>query len=322
MTYHNVEIFGIELTLREEAFSIGGWTVYWYGIIIGLGCLLALIYGMKNAPRFNLDRDRMLDVVIFTIPVAVLGARFYYCIFADSTGNRIDSVKEFFGIGSGTGFSGLAIYGAVIAAFAFGSVMCIIRKVKIFDMFDIAAVGFIIGQAIGRWGNFINQEAYGTFTGSSWWGMMSETTAQEMGKAELVHPCFLYESIWCIIGFFVLNHISKKRKFSGQVVLSYAIWYGFGRFFIEALRTDALPLGKMRVSMLVSAIAFIGGIVLMIVLSNKSKEKAESAPYEPLFDSIMDDESIAEEENEEENEAEFFSDEEENAEELKENEEE
>jgi phosphatidylglycerol:prolipoprotein diacylglycerol transferase len=236
---HNIEIFGIELTVNEIAFTIGNWSIYWYGIIIGMGCLLALIYGMKFAPRFNLNRDKMLDVVIVTIPVAVLCARLYYCIFDNETGDRIDSLREFFGIGTGAGFSGLAIYGGIIGAFLCGALMCKIKKVKMLDMFDLAAVGFLIGQAIGRWGNFINQEAYGTVTGSSWWGMQSEVTRMDpdiyaLGGG-LVHPCFLYESLWCLIGFILLNHLSKKRKFSGQIFLMYGVWYGFGRFFIDII---------------------------------------------------------------------------------------
>ena len=286
---HEIEIFGIELTVNEVAFTIGGWSIYWYGIIIGLGCLLALLYGMKYAPRYNLDRDRMLDVVIVTIPVAVLCARLYYCIFRNETGDRIDSVKEFFGIGTGAGFSGLAIYGAVIGAFVCGALMCKIRKVKILDMFDIASAGFLIGQGIGRWGNFINQEAYGTVTGSSWWGMQSEVTRTDPdiygAGGGLVHPCFLYESVWCLVGFFILNHISKKRKFSGQIFLLYGIWYGFGRFFIESIRTDQLKLGngELPISMFVSAVAFIICIVLYVIMSKRASVKAESLPYVEMF---------------------------------------
>ena len=296
---HNIEIFGIELTVNEIAFTIGNWSIYWYGIIIGMGCLLALIYGMKFAPRFNLNRDKMLDVVIVTIPVAVLCARLYYCIFDNETGDRIDSLREFFGIGTGAGFSGLAIYGGIIGAFLCGALMCKIKKVKMLDMFDLAAVGFLIGQAIGRWGNFINQEAYGTVTGSSWWGMQSEVTRMDpdiyaLGGG-LVHPCFLYESLWCLIGFILLNHLSKKRKFSGQIFLMYGVWYGFGGFFIESIRTDQLTWGGSRIpiSMVVSGFAFVICLVMLFVLNKKNKLAAEAVPYESLFevDEETDEES-------------------------------
>ena len=218
---YNVTIFGIHLKLSPIAFSIpigsGHWDIYWYGIIIATGFLLALIYGLKNAPRYGLNSDRMLDVILVATPVAILSARTYYVIF---DGEKLNGIGDFFGFGTSSGFAGLAIYGGVIGAFAAGAVMCKIRKVKILDMFDVAATGFLIGQGIGRWGNFINQEAYGAFTGSSFWGMQSEKTVSEMGEG-LVHPCFLYESIWCIAGFFILNHFSKKRRFSGEISLMY-----------------------------------------------------------------------------------------------------
>lgn len=288
-----VTIFGITLTFNKIAFTIpigAGWDVYWYGIIIGLGCLLALLFGMKNAERFNLDRDRMLDVVLVTIPVAILCARAYYCLFDSPTGIKISNLKEFFGF-DGSGFAGLAIYGGIIGAFICGAIMCKLRKVNILDMFDIAALGFLIGQGIGRWGNFINQEAFGLPTGSDWFGMKSFET----GNVN-VHPCFLYESIWCIAGFFILNHFSKKRKFSGETALMYGVWYGFGRFFIESIRTDQLTIGKIPVSMLVSAIIFIACLVLLVYFSRRKTVEATTAPYESLFREQMDDYQETEEE--------------------------
>ncbi len=277
----DVTIFGIDLTLNPIAFSIGNgvWDIYWYGIIIALGFLLALIYGIKNARYFGLNTDRMLDVVLVAVPVAILSARAYYVIF---DGEKLEGIGDFFGFGNSSGFSGLAIYGGVIGAFASGALMCKIRKVNILDMFDIASVGFLIGQGIGRWGNFVNQEAYGTFTGSSWWGMQSDRTISEMGEG-LVHPCFLYESIWCLIGFFILNNIRKRRRFSGEIVLMYCAWYGFGRGFIELLRTDSLTLGNIRVSSLLSFILCIGAIVLLIILSKRIKIDERVQEYNNLF---------------------------------------
>ncbi len=277
-----VTIFGINLTLNPIAFSIPlgekHWDIYWYGIIIAIGFLLALIYGMKNAKRFGLETDRMLDVVLVVVPVAILCARLYYVIF---DGVKMESIGDFFGFGDYSGFSGLAIYGGVIGAFLSGALMCKLRKVNILDMFDIAAVGFLIGQGIGRWGNFVNQEAYGAFTGSSWWGMQSDRTIIEMGEG-LVHPCFLYESIWCIAGFFLLHALSKKRKFSGQIVLSYAAWYGFGRAFIELLRTDSLMLGRIKVSSLLSFVLCIAAVTVLAIIFSRLKNK-ESEAYENVF---------------------------------------
>ena len=128
----------------------------------------------------------MLDVILVATPVAILSARAYYVIF---DGEKLDGIKDFFGFGNSAGFAGLAIYGGVIGAFVSGGIMCYIRKVNILNMFDVASAGFLIGQGIGRWGNFVNQEAYGAFTGSSWWGMQSDKTISEMGEG-FVHPAF------------------------------------------------------------------------------------------------------------------------------------
>lgn len=281
---YEVVIFGIKLTLNPVAFSIpigsGHWDIYWYGIIIALGFLLALIYGLKYAGRYGLNADRMLDVVLVATPVAILCARIYYVIF---DGVPLEGIKDFFGFGPSGGISGLAIYGGVIGAFAAGALMCKIRKVKILDMFDIGAVGFLIGQGIGRWGNFVNQEAYGDFTDSSWWGMQSDKTIAEMGGEGLVHPCFLYESVWCIAGFFILNHFSKKRHFSGEIALMYCVWYGFGRGIIELLRTDSLMLGPFKVSSLLSFVLCIAGLITLIIIRRRLAENAGGENYQSVF---------------------------------------
>ena len=287
---YDVEIFGLHLTINPIAFTLpigkNGWDVYWYGIIIATGFLLAVVYALiYNEKRFGINTDKMLDVVLVTVPVAILCARAYYVIF---DGVPLTSIKDFFGFGSSSGFAGIAIYGGVIGAFLCGALMCKIRKVNIFDMFDLAAVGFIIGQGVGRWGNFVNQEAYGTFTGSSWWGMQSTRTIYEMGEG-LVHPCFLYESVWCIIGFFVLNAIAKNRKFKGQVFLTYIVWYSFARFFIEMLRTDSLMIGKIRVSCLLSAFIFVAAGILLLVGLKKSKKDTNEGEYEEMFTENMED---------------------------------
>ncbi len=285
----DVVIFGIKLTVKPIAFTINigsfNWDIYWYGILIAFGFLLAVIYALKNAKRFCLNVDRMLDVVLVTVPVAIFCARLYYVLF---DGVKLESIGEFFGFGDRSGLSGIAIYGGVIGAFLTGAIMCKLRKVKIFDMFDIAAIGFLIGQGVGRWGNFVNQEAYGDFTNSSWWGMQSDRTIREMGEG-LVHPCFLYESIWCIIGFFLLNHFSKKRKFSGQIALMYAAWYGFGRAIIEVLRTDSLMIGPIKVSVLVSLIACIGATVLLVYISRRQKQNNEE--YINIFEETEEEEN-------------------------------
>ena len=291
---YDVTIFGIHLTLNPIAFTLpigNGWDIYWYGIIIALGFMLAIIYGIKNASRFNVNVDRMLDVVIVTTPVSILCARTYYVIF---DGVKLEGIRDFFGFGDSSGFSGIAIYGAVIGAFACGALMCKLRKIKILDMFDLAATAFLIGQGIGRWGNFVNQEAYGSFTGSSWWGMESTRTISEMGEG-LVHPCFLYESIWCIAGFFVLNHFSKKRHFSGEITLMYCVWYGFERAIVENLRTDSLMIGNIRVSVLVSIILCISAAIAIFVIRKKQKSVASEGDYISMFAEDSENEIVTEE---------------------------
>ncbi len=277
-----VTIFGIHLTLNPIAFTIPlgskHWDIYWYGIIIALGFSLALIYAFKNAKHFDINTDRMLDVILVTVPVAILCARTYYIIF---DGEKLESIGDFFGFNS-SGFSGLAIYGGVIGAFTCGALMCKLRKVHILNMFDLAAIGFFIGQGIGRWGNFVNQEAFGTFTGSSWWGMESANTIYVMGGEGMVHPCFLYESIWCLMGAFVLHKLSKNRKFSGQIVLSYGVWYGFERGFLELIRTDSLMWGRIRVSSLLSFVLCIVCGTLLFILLKKNKENT-TAEYSTVF---------------------------------------
>lgn len=278
---YDVYLFGLEFTLKPVAFSLpigsNGWDVYWYGIIIAAGFLSAVLYALRNAKTFNIDVDKMLDVALVTTPLAILCARTYYVIF---DGEKLSSFSDFFGFSNGSGFSGLAIYGGVIGAFLIGSLMCKLRRVNILDMFDIAAIGFLIGQGIGRWGNFVNQEAYGAFTNSSWWGMQSDRTIYEMGEG-LVHPCFLYESVWCILGAVLLHKFSKKRHFSGEIALMYGVWYGFGRAIIELMRTDSLMIGVFKVSFLISIILCI--LCLVFILFIRSKIRDNSGDYVPIY---------------------------------------
>lgn len=287
----DVIIFGITVHVERVAFEIGNfWTLYWYGILIAIGFCLAAVYGFFNAKRFNIDSDRMVDVVLVTLPIAILCARLYYVIFYE---DGFVSFKEFFGIGEGHGFSGLAIYGGVIGAAVVGGIMCKLRKVKILDMFDLASLGFLIGQGVGRWGNFVNQEAFGGLTGSDFWGMQSANTIAECGVG-MVHPCFLYESFWCILGFVLLHLLSKKRKFSGQIALAYCVWYGFGRAIIESLRTDSLMIGPFKVSMLLSIALCVGGAVVYFLVERKLKINAvQKTEYTSMFQENETEEETA-----------------------------
>ncbi len=278
-----VTIFGLKLNIDPVAFTIPlgskHWDIYWYGIIIAFGFSMALLYGYRNAKRFNIDTDKMTDAIIVTVLVAILSARTYYLIF---DGEKLESFSDFFGFNS-SGFSGLAIYGGIIGTVICGGIMCKLKKINIPDMFDLTAIGFLIGQGIGRWGNFVNQEAFGTFTGSSWWGMESANTIYVMGREGLVHPCFLYESVWCLLGVFVLHKISKNRKFSGQIALCYGVWYGIERGFLELIRTDSLMWGLIRVSSLLSFALCITCGILLIVFLRKSKTLS-ATEYDSIFE--------------------------------------
>ncbi len=277
-----VTIFGLKLTINPIAFTIPlgktHWDIYWYGILIATGFSLALLYAFKNAKRFDINLDKLLDAVLITAPVSILCARSYYLIF---DGEELESFSDFFGFTT-SGFAGLAIYGAIIGAFVCGTLMCKLFKLKILDVLDLTAIGFLIGQGIGRWGNFVNQEAFGTFTGSSWWGMESARTISYMGAEGLVHPCFLYESIWCLIGVFVLHKLSKNRKFSGQLFLTYGVWYGFERGFLELIRTDSLMWGRIRISSLLSFVICITCFILLLTLLKKYKSE-NKGEYSSLF---------------------------------------
>ena len=286
-----IKIFGIKLNLDRVAFTLpigDGYAIYWYAVIIAFGLLLAMLYGFKKAPKFGIDTDKMIDVVLVSFICAFVGARAYYLIF---DGKPLSSFGEIFAVRNG----GLAIYGGVIGAFVSGFIMCRVKKIKVLAMFDLAALGFLIGQGIGRWGNFFNQEAYGTHT-DSFFGMTGNIIEKNyvygsaVGAEPPVHPCFLYESFFCLLGFVLLHLVSKKRKFDGQIVSLYMIWYGVVRFFIEGFRTDSLPLGALRVSQVVSFVAVVAGIILYLFLQSRVKRAAvEEGEYDTLFADFDDE---------------------------------
>lgn len=265
---------GIEFNIDSTAFSIFGFDIKWYGVIIAFGMLLAMIYCFKRVKEFGLDSDRVIDVVLFGLIGAIIGARSYYIAFSSEV-----TFADFLKIRDG----GLAIYGGLIGALLVGAIAAKIRKVKLFPLLDMASLGFLIGQGIGRWGNFVNKEAFGSETTLPW-GMASKSIENTLGYgadgiAVLAHPCFLYESIWCLIGFVLLHFYSKKRKFDGEVFLMYSAWYGLGRFFIEGLRTDSLYIGRLRVSQLVAAVCVIVAIGILLVVRSNIKHGAEVVLY-------------------------------------------
>ncbi|WP_312693583.1 prolipoprotein diacylglyceryl transferase [Caproiciproducens sp.] len=256
---------GIHFTINPIAFSIGAFTVRWYGVIIAVGFLLAFLYVMSSCKKFNMDQDKLIDAVIVGIIGGIIGARAYYVIFDTSDQYLRNPISALY-IWEG----GLAIYGGIIGGLLCGALVAKLRKISVPAMLDLAALGFLIGQTIGRWGNFVNQEAFGRETTLPW-GMVSENTSAIASGP--VHPCFLYESLWCLLGFVLLHIFSRRfRKYDGQVFLGYMIWYGVGRFFIEGLRTDSLitPILPLRVSQVVAAVTVITAVVLMIVFRNRT----------------------------------------------------
>lgn len=251
---------GLDFQISPVAFSLGSYPVYWYGIIIASGLLLAVLYAFVSSKRYNVDGNKLINCILVGIVTGIIGARLYYCLFEwDYYGKN---PIEILYINNG----GLAIYGGIIGALAGGLIVAKIQKMKIMPVLDIAMVGFLLGQGIGRWGNFMNQEAFGTPTDLPW-GMVSEGTGNIA-----VHPCFLYESVWCLLGFVLLHFFGKYRqRYAGQIFYCYLVWYGFERMIVEGLRTDSLYLpfeifgNAVRVSQLLSAVLFITGIVLLLI---------------------------------------------------------
>lgn len=269
-------LFGGTAISYRRGFSLFGITVYWYGVLIAIGVVLAYIYVMHRCTKeFGLVKDRVFDVAFICIIGGFLCARIYYCVFVTLDPNNptnYNFITTFTTIRDG----GIAIYGGIIGAVLIGIFVCKWRKVNFFAMADMAAFGFLIGQTLGRWGNFVNQEAYGAACPDNWLFAMSGNvirTDPQIPAGSFVHPCFLYESVWCLLAFIFLHIYSKKlRSFDGELALIYVAWYGFGRFFIEQLRTDSLYAGPLKVSQWVGAVTFVAAMVCFIIAKIKTKK--------------------------------------------------
>ena len=263
---------GIEID-PPKTLDLGPLSIHLYGLIIAVGLLLAVLYACGRSRQFGLTVDDLTDGVLCIVPFAVLCARVYYCIF------QWDSYKEnpieILYIWHG----GLAIYGGVIGAAIGILVFAKVKKVKVGAVLDITSLGFLIGQSIGRWGNFFNREAFGSETTSflrmGLYKVVSQagfiTTSSTM---HYFHPTFLYESVWNAVGFALLHFLSKRRKYDGQVALGYLAWYGLGRTFIEGLRTDSLYLGNFRVSQLLAAVTCFCGVALLMFFGFRDHDPA------------------------------------------------
>ena len=274
-----------EFSVNPVAFTIplfGGLEVRWYGIIITLGIIIAFTYCVLRAKQAGIASDHVIDVAIFTVIFGVLGARLYYVL---TSLDQYDSFYDMIAIWNG----GLAIYGGLIAGAITIFVVCKIKKISWIKLLDATAPGVMIAQALGRWGNFFNGEAHGDVVseGSPLYfirmGLSTHNIEGVRGMA-YVHPTFLYESLWNILGFILINIFYKKKKFDGQIVCTYIAWYGFGRMFIEGLRTDSLYVGEFRISQVVGFVCFVvGTIILIINLAKAHRAKLTARDYDAAY---------------------------------------
>ncbi len=259
-------ILGSRVLTFLPYFTVFGWKIYWYGVIIAVGFLLAVVYGLKRAPSLGLTEDNVIDALLWAVPLGIIGARLYYVIFYRDSGgvnpyfDGQNDLREIVAIWEG----GLAIYGGVLGG-ALGLLISTKRSgICTRAMFDDFACGLLIGQAIGRWGNFTNREAYGAQTTVPWrMGLVYSY------KTFYYHPTFLYESLWNVLGLVIIHFWSKKhRRYDGQMFLAYLAWYGLGRIFIEGLRTDSLYVGSsnLRVSQLLAGLTCILALAVMFFM--------------------------------------------------------
>ena len=227
-----------EFTAPSVALHIGGKAIYWYGILIALGVVLALWFCMRQRTKYGISEDNLLDGVLWGVPLSVIGARVYYVIFYLSEFRNTDGSLDW-GRVIAVWDGGLAIYGGVIVAIVTCYVLSRVRHFKLGALTDLVVMGLLIGQTVGRWGNFMNREAFGGETTLPW--RMELLT--KAGEAVDVHPTFLYESLWNVVGLLLIVFIvSRARRFDGENTWFYFLWYGLGRFWIEGLRTDSLYL--------------------------------------------------------------------------------
>ncbi len=278
---------GIENIDPPSGFTLFGtdFEIRFYGVIIALGLFLAVVYCMLRSKQFGLTSDNILDVALVGVPCAVVGARLYYVILYGVEFSQWLNIRD----------GGLAIYGGVIAAVlgvAIFSLTSKARRLRFLPSADIAGLGLLIGQSIGRWGNFFNREAFGGYCDNILAmrlpdvcirNLADSPALQELKQRAIeggyqgfvqVHPTFLYESLWNFAGLILLHFLSKKRRFDGQIFLGYLAWYGLGRFFIEGLRTDSLMSGSLRTSQVVALISFVGAVALLVCIAIRKPDPA------------------------------------------------
>lgn len=283
---------GLEFTLNRVAFTVFGRPIYWYGIIIASGLFLAVYLCSRWGKRFGINEDQILDMMFFAVPAALIAVRVYYVVFNLGLYKRPDGSLDWAAIFRYSD-GGLAIYGAIISSVIVLLIFCHVRKISFLAFADLGVHGLFIGQLVGRWGNFMNVEAYGDVTTLPW-RMCGPSIAQEMldkgyvdqaGFQSIlagtlgVHPTFLYESLWNLAGLVMVYFLGKKRKFDGQCFLFYVFWYGLGRAWIEGLRTDSLYFfglelfgEPIRTSQMLAALsALAAGVALLWMLKKSAR---------------------------------------------------
>jgi phosphatidylglycerol:prolipoprotein diacylglycerol transferase len=270
-------LWNLKIPVSKEAFRIFNLPIYWYGIILASAFLLAVLLAVKQSSKYKINSDSFIDLVLFLTPVSIIGARLYYVIF--TWGDFRDNLIDIFNTRKG----GMAIYGGIIAGIITTIIFAKVKKINVLKLFDFGIPYLPMAQAIGRWGNFVNQEAYGSNTALPW-GMTSESIRNELARnaeklaglgiivepAKPVHPTFLYESLWNLGVFLILLWYRKNKKVQGEVLFMYLILYGVGRAWVEGLRTDSLMLGNGRVSQILSIVVAVIFAILFVVRRVKS----------------------------------------------------
>jgi len=273
----------ISFHISRVAFTLFGFSFRWYGIIIAVGFLLAVLLGMRVAKKFGINPDDIIDLVLYAAPVSIICARLYYVIFSPDKSIYYDDPVEIVRIWNG----GLAIYGGIIGAIGTTYIFCRIKKINVLNVLDFGLPYFALAQAIGRWGNFVNQEAFGSQTDLPW-GMTGDGIQDYLSRyyPDLdpripVHPTFLYESLWNLGVFAFLIWYRKRKKNNGEVFLLYIALYGLGRTWIEALRLDSLMLGPVRISQMLALCCAVIGLTVFVILRKKKNVEALEAEGEP-----------------------------------------
>lgn len=260
---------GLDLTIKR-GFEIFGFEIYWYAVIISAGILMGYFYAVRQGKKQNLGSDVFSEILLVGIPSAIIAARGYYVLSKWDYYSK--NIGEIFNLRAG----GIAIYGAIIGAVIAVLIYCRIKKYNTLKLFDICSVSLLIGQAVGRWGNFVNAEAYGAnIDGAPVDSFLKMGLLNQAGEIVYYHPTFFYESVWNFCGALILHFLSKKKRVDGQIFFLYIFWYGLGRFFIEALRTDSLMAGSFKISQIVAALSVAAGGIISVYLYIKGRSRAD-----------------------------------------------